>query len=37
LGLSIVRNIIDNHEGEIWVEPASPVGTRFMMSFPVKT
>ncbi len=37
LGLSLVKAVIDNHGGQIWLESASRVGTTFSMRIPVAT
>jgi PAS domain S-box-containing protein len=34
LGLSICRNIVQGHQGEIWVESGQGDGTRFVFSLP---
>ncbi|MEE4280296.1 MAG: HAMP domain-containing sensor histidine kinase, partial [Pseudomonadales bacterium] len=36
LGLSIVRQIVEQHEGQIFVDSKENVGTRIVLSFPVK-
>jgi two-component system nitrogen regulation sensor histidine kinase NtrY len=35
LGLSIVNQIVNDHGGTIWVEDATPQGTRFVVELPV--
>ena len=35
LGLSIVRGIMDAHEGVVWVEPAEGKGSTFSLLFPI--
>jgi signal transduction histidine kinase len=35
LGLAIVRNIIHNHQGEVFIEPAGGRGTRVVIRLPV--
>ncbi|MBW2062267.1 MAG: two-component sensor histidine kinase [Deltaproteobacteria bacterium] len=35
LGLSIVRNIIENHKGEVFIEPAEGGGARVVIHLPV--
>jgi two-component system NtrC family sensor kinase len=35
LGLSIVKNIVDSHRGAIRVESEPPLGSRFILLFPV--
>jgi two-component system sensor histidine kinase KdpD len=34
LGLAIAREIVRSHGGHVWVEDATPVGSRFLMSWP---
>lgn len=35
LGLAIVRNIVHNHQGEVFIEPAEGRGTRVVIRLPV--
>jgi two-component system sensor histidine kinase MprB len=37
LGLAIVKAIIDAHDGQVWVKPAAPHGTRFVVRLPLKS
>ena len=37
LGLTIVRRIVERHQGEIWVESEFDVGTTFFLSLPSAT
>lgn len=37
LGLSLVKTVIDNHDGNIWLESEPNVGTRFFISLPATT
>ena len=34
LGLSIVKHIVEAHGGEVWVEPNTPIGSRFVVHIP---
>ena len=34
LGLTIVRRIVERHQGEVWVESEFGIGTTFFVSFP---
>lgn len=36
LGLSIVKNFVEAHGGEVWVEPGETVGSVFVVRLPVK-
>jgi signal transduction histidine kinase len=36
LGLAIVKAIIDAHNGQVWVKPAAPHGTRFVIHLPME-
>ena len=36
LGLTIVRRILDRHEGKIWVESEPDKGTKFFVEIPAK-
>jgi signal transduction histidine kinase len=36
LGLAMVRQIIENHNGEIWFEPNASGGTTFLVRLPLK-
>lgn len=36
LGLAICKNIIQMHQGRIWVQPEPPVGTRFSFTIPTR-
>jgi signal transduction histidine kinase len=36
LGLAIVKAIIDAHDGQVWVKPATPHGTRFVIRLPLE-
>lgn len=36
IGLSIVKRIVDNYNGEIWVESQLTVGTTFFVKLPIK-
>ena len=36
LGLAICKNIIQMHQGKIWVENDPNVGTRFSFTLPLK-
>lgn len=36
LGLSIVKTIVDNHNGKIWIEDNKPVGTIVNFSIPIE-
>ncbi len=35
LGLSLVKAVIENHRGKVWLESASGVGTTFFVSIPI--
>jgi signal transduction histidine kinase len=35
IGLTIVREIVEQHGGRCWVEPASASGARFVVTLPV--
>ncbi|GJL56797.1 MAG: hypothetical protein NPIRA02_39290 [Nitrospirales bacterium] len=37
LGLTIVRRIVERHQGDVWVESVFGIGTKFMVSFPSAT
>ncbi len=37
LGLTIVRRIVERHEGDVWVDSELGVGTKFFVSFPSAT
>jgi signal transduction histidine kinase len=37
IGLSIVKRIVDNYKGEIWIESQLTVGTTFFIKLPIKT
>jgi signal transduction histidine kinase len=37
LGLAIVKAIIDAHDGQVWVKPAAPHGTRFVVRLSLKS
>lgn len=37
LGLAIVKHIVEAHEGQIWVEPNEPHGSRFIFQLPAAT
>ncbi|WP_447971843.1 sensor histidine kinase [Nitrospira sp. M1] len=37
LGLTIVRRIVERHQGDVWVESEFGLGTKFMVSFPSAT
>ncbi|GJL66041.1 MAG: hypothetical protein NPIRA05_10120 [Nitrospirales bacterium] len=37
LGLTIVRRIVERHQGDVWVDSTFGVGTKFMVSFPSAT
>ena len=36
LGLAIVKAIVDAHGGRVWAAPATPHGTRFVISLPLR-
>ncbi|MGV8084202.1 MAG: ATP-binding protein [Coriobacteriia bacterium] len=36
LGLTIAKEIVDNHRGQIWVEPMLPRGARFVVCLPAE-
>ncbi len=35
LGLAIVKRIALAHDGEVWVEPITPVGNSFCLRIPI--
>ncbi|MBN8566088.1 MAG: HAMP domain-containing histidine kinase, partial [Flavobacteriales bacterium] len=37
IGLSIVKRIVDNYNGEIWIESQLTVGTTFFIKLPKNT
>ena len=37
LGLSIVKNVVDNLQGRIWYETKMDVGTTFFIEIPIYT
>jgi len=37
LGLTIVRRIVERHQGDVWVDSTFGVGTKFIVSFPSAT
>ena len=37
LGLTIVRRIVERHQGQVWVESEFGIGTKFLVSFPSAT
>jgi signal transduction histidine kinase len=34
LGLALVKEIVEAHNGRVWVEPNSPAGSRFLFTIP---
>jgi len=36
LGLSIVKRLVDAHDGQIYIEPNQPTGTRFIVRLPLR-
>jgi signal transduction histidine kinase len=37
LGLAIVKHIVEGHQGQVWVQPNTPRGSRFMFRLPSAT
>jgi len=35
IGLTIVREVVEQHGGRCWVEPVSPQGARFVITLPL--
>jgi two-component system phosphate regulon sensor histidine kinase PhoR len=35
LGLSLVKTIVENHRGKVWLESKEGVGTRFYVAVPL--